>query len=75
MDPVCFWQVFSGRSDGSVLREAADRTGEDDVLTRIDALMEWRLFPPVLKRVSGRSGSGPQGQDPLVLFQCLLIGQ
>ena len=57
------------------LREAADRTGEDDVLTRIDALMEWRLFPPVLKRVSGCSGSGPQGQDPLVLFSCLLIGQ
>ena len=75
MDPVCFWQVFSGRSDGSVLREAADRTGEDDVLTRIDAPMEWRLFPPVLKRVSGCSGSGPQGQDPLVLFSCLLIGQ
>ena len=57
------------------LREAADRIGEDDVLTRIDALMEWRLFSPILKRGWGRSGSGPQGYDPLVLFKCLLIGQ
>ena len=37
------------------LREAADRIGEDDVLTRIDARMEWRLFSPILKRCSGRS--------------------
>ena len=57
------------------LREASDRIGEDDVLTRIDARMEWRLFSPILKRCSGRSGSGPQGYDPLVLFKCLLIGQ
>ena len=57
------------------LREAADRIGEDDVLTRIDARMEWRLFSPILKRGWGRSGSGPQGYDPLVLFKCLLIGQ
>jgi len=32
------------------LREAADRIGEDDVLTRIDARMEWRLFSPILMR-------------------------
>ena len=57
------------------LREAADRIGADDVLTRIDARMEWRLFSPILKRGWGRSGSGPQGYDPLVLFKCLLIGQ
>ena len=57
------------------LREAADRIGADDVLTRIDARMEWRLFSPIPKRCSGRSGSGPQGYDPLVLFKCLLIGQ
>ena len=57
------------------MREAADRIGEDDVLTKIDARMEWRLFSPILKRCSGRSGSWPQGYDPLVLFKCLLIGQ
>ena len=37
------------------LREAADRIGEDDVLTRIDARMEWRLFSPIPKRGWGRS--------------------
>ena len=57
------------------LREAADRIGADDVLTRIDARMEWRLFSPILKRGWRRSGSGPRGYDPLVLFKCLLIGQ
>ena len=57
------------------LREAADRIGADDVLTKINARMEWRLFSPILKRGWGRSGSGPQGYDPLVLFKCLLIGQ
>ena len=41
------------------LREAADRIGEDDVLTKIDALMEWRLFSPILKRGWGRSVSAP----------------
>ncbi|MCZ7677039.1 MAG: IS5 family transposase [Roseovarius sp.] len=57
------------------LREAADRIGEDDALSKIDALMEWRAFSPLLKRGLGRSGIGPQGYDPLVLFKCLLIGQ
>jgi IS5 family transposase len=32
------------------LREAADRIGGDDVLSRIDALMDWRAFSPVLTR-------------------------
>ncbi len=57
------------------LREAADRIGDDDVLAKVDALMDWGAFGPILKRGLGRSGVGPQGYDPLVLFKCLLIGQ
>lgn len=56
-------------------REAADRIGEDDVLSKIDVLMDWPAFSPLLKRGLGRSGIGPQGYDPLVLFKCLLVGQ
>jgi IS5 family transposase len=56
-------------------REAADRIGEDDVLFKIDMLLEWPAFSPILKRGLGPSGVGPQGYDPLVLFRCLLIGQ
>ena len=57
------------------LREAADRIGDEDVLSKIDALLEWRAFSPIVTRGLGRSGIGPQGYDPLVLFKCLLIGQ
>ena len=57
------------------LREAADRIGADDALSKIDALMNWRALGPILKRGLKRSGAGPQGYDPLVLFKCLLIGQ
>ena len=58
-----------------LLREAADRIGDDDVLTKIDALMDWQFFSGILKRGFGRSGIGPQGYDPPVPFKCLLIGQ
>lgn len=57
------------------LREAADRIGDDDVLRKIDTLLDWRSFSPILKRGLKRTGIGPQGYDPLVLFKCLLIGQ
>ena len=57
------------------LQEAVGRIGDDDVLSKIDALMDWQVFAPILKRGLGRSGVGPQGYDPLVLFKCLLIGQ
>ena len=57
------------------LREAADRIGADDALTKVEALMNWRAFGPILQRGLKRSGAGPQGYDPLVLFKCLLIGQ
>jgi IS5 family transposase len=45
------------------------------VLSKIDALLDWPAFLPILKRGLGRSGLGPQGYDPLVLFKCLLVGQ
>lgn len=57
------------------LRESTERIGADDALAKIDALMDWLSFSPTLKRGLGRSGIGPQGYDPLVLFKCLLIGQ
>ncbi|MBD0865237.1 MAG: hypothetical protein GDA36_06310 [Rhodobacteraceae bacterium] len=57
------------------LRKAVVRIGADDVLTRIDALMDWRWCSPTCKRGLGCSGIGRQGYDPLVRFKCLLIGQ
>ena len=56
-------------------REAMARIGPDDVLSKVDALLDWPAFGPIFKRGLSRSGSGPQGYDPLVLFKCLLIGQ
>lgn len=57
------------------LREATERIGADDALAKIDALMDWPSFWPILKRGLGRSGVGRQGYDPLILFKCLLISQ
>lgn len=56
-------------------QEAAERVGSDDVLSKVDVLIDWSSFLPILQRGLGRSGVGPQGYDPLVLFKCLLIGQ
>ncbi|MCY3984688.1 MAG: transposase [Roseovarius sp.] len=44
-------------------------------MSKIDALMDWPSFLPILRRGLRRSGIGPQGYDPLVLFKCPLIGQ
>ncbi len=57
------------------LREATDRIGIDDPLFKIDALLDWSAFSAILKRGLGRSGLGPSGYAPLVLFKCLLVGQ
>ena len=56
-------------------QEAAERVGSDDVLSKVAVLMDWGAFLPILKRGLGRSGVGPQGYGPLVLFKCLLINQ
>jgi len=57
------------------LREVSGRIDPEDVLSKIDALMDWPAFAPILKRGLKRSGVGPHGYDPLILFKCLLIGQ
>ena len=41
------------------LREATERIGADDALSKIDALMDWPSFSPILERALGRSGVGP----------------
>ncbi len=51
------------------------RVGSDDVLSKVDGLMDLSHFLPILDRGIGRSRLGPQGYDPLMLFRCLLIGQ
>ena len=57
------------------MRKVSERLGADDVLAKIDALVDWRALSLILKRGLGRSGDGPPGYDPLILFKCLLIGQ
>jgi IS5 family transposase len=55
--------------------ESARRIGDQNVLRKVDALMDWSLVLPLLKSGLNRSGLGPQGYDEIVLFKCLLIGQ
>ena len=55
------------------LREAADWVGAGDLLSKVDALLDWSPFLPILKRGLGRSGIDLQGHGPLVLFKCPLI--
>ena len=56
------------------LREVSGRIDPEDVLSKINALMDWPTFSPILKRGLKRFGFWPQGYDPLILFKCLLIG-
>ena len=67
--------AFRGGLMDLFLREAYGRIDPEDALSKIDALMDLPAFSPILKRGLKRSGVGPQGYDPLVLFKCLLIGQ
>ncbi len=39
------------------------RIGPDEVLCKVDALMDWFHFLPILERVLGRSGVEPRGYD------------
>ena len=55
--------------------ESARRIGDQNVLRKVDTLMDWSLVLPLLKSGLNRSGLGPQGYDEIVLFKCLLIGQ
>lgn len=44
-------------------------------LRKIDALLDWGRVSALLCKGLKRSGMGPQGYDPVVLFRCLLLGQ
>lgn len=55
--------------------ETRHRIDEDDLLQKIDKLLNWSRFRALLQEGLGRSHLGPSGYDPLVLFKCLLLGQ
>ncbi|MCP4363837.1 MAG: IS5 family transposase [Planctomycetes bacterium] len=55
--------------------ESARRIGDQNVLRKVDALMDWPAISVLLKGGVKRSGLGPQGYDEIVLFKCLLLGQ
>ncbi|MBD0865024.1 MAG: hypothetical protein GDA36_05145 [Rhodobacteraceae bacterium] len=44
------------------------RLSTGDVLTRIDAPVDWQWCSPILNRGLGRSGIGPQAYNPLGQF-------
>ena len=55
--------------------ESAHRIGDQNVLRKVDTLLDRSLIFPLLKNGLNRSGLGPPGSDEIVLFKCLLIGQ
>lgn len=55
--------------------ESGRRIGDQNVLRKVDALLDWASISVLLKRGMKRSGLGPQGYEPVLLFKCLLLGQ
>ena len=55
--------------------ESARRIGEQNVLRKVDALMDWAAISALLKEGLERYGLGPQGYNEITMFKCLLIGQ
>ena len=55
--------------------ESARRIGDQNVLCKVDALMDWSAISVLLKNGLKRSGLEPQGYKETTLFKCLLIGQ
>lgn len=55
--------------------EGRRRIGSENVLLKVAALVDWSRIGAVLRGAGLRSGLGPQGYDPVVLFKCLLLGQ
>ena len=43
------------------MHESARRIGDQNVLRKVDAPMDWSLVLPLLKSGLNRSGLGPQG--------------
>ena len=55
--------------------ESARRIGDQNVLRKVDALMDWSAISVLLNNGLKRSGLGPQGYKQITLFKYLLIGQ
>jgi len=55
--------------------ESARRIGDQNVLRKVDTLMDWSAISVLLKNGLKRSGLGPQGYKKITLFKCLVIGQ
>jgi hypothetical protein len=49
--------------------------GDQSVLRKVHALMDWPAISVLRKNGWARSGRGPQGYKQITLFKCLLIGQ
>jgi transposase, IS5 family len=49
--------------------ESARRIGDQKVLHKVDPLLDWSLFLPLLKSGLNQSGLGPEGYDEIVLFK------
>ena len=62
----CFMDIFS--------HESAPRIGDQNVLRKVDALMDWSAISVLLKNGLKRSVLGPQGYKQITLFKCLVIG-
>ena len=63
----CFMDIFS--------HESAPRIGDQNVLRKVDALMDRSAILVLLKNGLKRSGLGSQGYKQITLFKCLVIGQ
>ena len=55
--------------------ESVGRIADQNVLRKVDTLLDRFLVFPLLKSGLNRWGLGPHGYDEIVLFKCLLIGQ
>ena len=55
--------------------EGAKRIGSENILVKVDQLIDWSRFSRLLKRAHIGKQLGPTGYDPLLLFKCLLLGQ
>ena len=55
--------------------EGRQRLGSENILVKVDKLIDWSRFSLLLEQAKIRKKLGPQGYDPLLLFKCLLLGQ
>ena len=55
--------------------ESAGRIADQNVLSKVDTLLDRSLVFPLLKSGLNRWGLDPHRYDEIVLFKCLLIGQ